>query len=100
MPATWWTSRNRFVREMAKEMSYWAAWPLLTADEPAAARAAEDPELHRLVDALRTLPLGARAHAVDAFRHLSAHPHVPKTLASLSRYETRNAGSTWPIAPG
>ena len=41
---------------------------------------------------LSTLPLGARAHAVDAIRHLSAHPHVPKTLASLSRYETRKRG--------
>ena len=29
---------------------------------------------------------------MDSIRHLSAHPHVPKTLASLSRYETRKRG--------
>ena len=26
-------ARNRFVREMAKEMSYWARWPMLRADD-------------------------------------------------------------------
>ena len=50
------------------------------------------PGLLRLLEVLGSLPLGARAHAVDALRHLSAHPHVPKTLASLSRYETRKRG--------
>ncbi|MEP6688302.1 MAG: hypothetical protein ABJC36_08125 [Gemmatimonadales bacterium] len=84
--------RNRFVREMAKEMSYWAAWPMLTAEHLPPLEPPDSPELHRLLDALRGLPLGARAHAIDAVRHLSAHPHVPKTLASLSRYETRKRG--------
>ncbi len=84
--------RNRFVREMAKEMSYWAAWPVLTGEDLPRLEPPDSPELHRLLQLLQTLPLGARAHAVDAMRHLSAHPHVPKTLASLSRYETRKRG--------
>ena len=84
--------RNQFVREMAREMSYWAAWPVLTAESLPPLKPHDSPELHRLLGTLRTLPLGARAHAVDAFRHLSAHPHVPKTLAGLSRYETRKRG--------
>jgi hypothetical protein len=84
--------RNQFVREMAKEMSYWAAWPVLTVESLPPLEPHDSPELHRLLDTLRTLPLGARAHAVDAFRHLSAHPQVPKTLAGLSRYETRKRG--------
>jgi hypothetical protein len=85
-------SRNEFVREMGREMSYWAAWPMLAPDGLPPLSAPEDPALRRLLDALLTLPLGARAHAVDSIRHLSAHPHVPKTLASLSRYETRKRG--------
>jgi hypothetical protein len=84
--------RNRFVREMAQEMSYWAAWPVLTVGSLPPLEPPDSPELHRLLDTLRTLPLGARAHGVDAVRHLSAHPHVPKTLAGLSRYETRKRG--------
>ena len=84
--------RNQFVQEMAKEMSYWAAWPMLTVESLPPLAPQESPELRRLLDMLRTLPLGARAHAVDAIRHLSAHPQVPKTLASLSRYETRKRG--------
>ena len=85
-------SRNQFVVEMAKEMSYWAAWPMLDPGSLPAVDPPDDPELRRLLEVLLTLPLGARAHAVDAIRHLSAHPHVPKTLASLSRYETRKRG--------
>jgi hypothetical protein len=84
--------RNEFVREMGKEMSYWAAWPMLSPDGLPPLSPPEDPALRRLLDELLTLPLGARAHAVDSIRHLSAHPHVPKTLASLSRYETRKRG--------
>ena len=84
--------RNRFVEEMAREMSYWAAWPMLTTDSLPTLDPPDSADLRRLLDALRTLPLGARAHAVDAVRHLSAHPHIPKTLASLSRYETRKRG--------
>ncbi len=85
-------ARNAFVEEMGQEMSYWAAWPMLSPGSLPALAPPDDPELHRLLEALLTLPLGARAHAVDAIRHLSAHPHVPKTLASLSRYETRKRG--------
>src|SRR6476646_11849294 len=85
-------ARNEFVREMGQEMSYWAAWPMLAPDGLPPLSPPCEPELHRLLDALRTLPLGSRAHAVDSIRHLSAHPHVPKTLASLSRYETRKRG--------
>jgi hypothetical protein len=85
-------ARNRFVAEMGTEMSYWAAWPQLAPDDLPPLAPPAEPCLTRLLAALRTLPLGARAHAVDAIRHLSAHPHVPKTLASLSRYETRKRG--------
>jgi hypothetical protein len=84
--------RNEFVREMGKEMSYWAAWPMLSADGLASLTPPDDPGLRCLLNELRPMPLGARAHAVDSIRHLSAHPHVPKTLASLSRYETRKRG--------
>ena len=84
--------RNRFVLEMAEEMSYWASWPTLTVGNLPPLEPPDAPELHHTLDALRVLPLGARAHAVDAVRHLSAHPHVPKTLAGLSRYETRKRG--------
>jgi hypothetical protein len=45
-----------------------------------------------MLGALLTLPLGARAHAVDALRHLSADPGVPRSLAGLSRQETRRRG--------
>jgi hypothetical protein len=85
-------ARNRFVREMAREMSYWASWPELPPDALLCLSPARGPLLQPLLERLATLPLGARAHAVDAIRHLSAHPHVPKTLASLSRYETRKRG--------
>jgi hypothetical protein len=85
-------ARNEFVREMGREMSYWAAWPMLPPDGLPPLSPPADPSLRRLLEALLTLPLGARAHAVDSIRHLSAHPHVPKTLASLSRYETRKRG--------
>jgi len=85
-------ARNQFVREMGQEMSYWAAWPMLEPDGLPPLSPPCQPELRRLLDALLTLPLGARAHAVDSIRHLGAHPHVPKTLASLSRYETRKRG--------
>jgi hypothetical protein len=85
-------ARNGFVREMGKEMSYWAAWPLLAPDGLPRPAPPTDPALQRLLAALLPLPLGSRAHAVDAIRHLSLHPHIPKTLASLSRYETRKRG--------
>jgi len=91
-PAPLVEARNRFVREMGQEMSYWAAWPLLLPGALPPLAPPDDAALHRLLAVLRPLPLGARAHAVDALRHLGAHPHVPRTLASLSRYETRKRG--------
>jgi hypothetical protein len=83
--------RNAFVLEMGQEMSYWANWPTFS---PALRRLAppEHGSLRVLLDALRELPLGTRAHAVDALRHLSADPQLPRTLPSLSRYETRKRG--------
>ena len=51
-------ARNEFVREMGREMSYWAAWPMLAPDGLPQLSAPEDPELRRLLDALLTLPLG------------------------------------------
>ncbi|HUR96311.1 MAG TPA: hypothetical protein VMY76_17165 [Gemmatimonadales bacterium] len=85
-------ARNQFVRDMGQEMSYWAAWPELAPDGLPPVAPPTDPDLQRLLRTLIGLPLGARAHAVDAIRHLSAHAHIPKTLASLSRYETRKRG--------
>jgi hypothetical protein len=83
--------RNAFVLQMGQEMSYWANWPTFS---PALRRLAppEHGSLRLLLNALRKLPLGTRAHAVDALRHLSADPQLPRTLPSLSRYETRKRG--------
>ena len=84
--------RNGFVTELSREMSYWAGWSPLVADQlPALDPPAVD-ALRPVLARLALLPLGARAHAVDALRHLSADPLVPRTLASLSRYETRKRG--------
>ncbi|HYC31221.1 MAG TPA: hypothetical protein VEB59_02980 [Gemmatimonadales bacterium] len=84
--------RNAFVNHMAGEMSYWAGWPTLTAEMLPSIAAPEDAEMQELLDRLALLPLGARAHAVDTLRHFSAETRVPRTLASLSRYETRKRG--------
>ncbi len=84
--------RNLFVRDMANEMSFWASWPQLQGGTLRALELPDDPDLRRLIAILADLPLGSRAHAVDALRHLSADTRVPKTLASLSRYETRKRG--------
>jgi hypothetical protein len=91
-PATLVEDRNRFVATMAREMSFWASWPQLQGGTLRSLESPEDGELRRLIGLLTPLPLGARAHAVDALRHLSADCRVPKTLASLSRYETRKRG--------
>ena len=85
-------SPQRFVAHMAREMSYWAGWPSLGAGGARADFPARRCRSLRGVRCLRTLPLGARAHAVDALRHFSAETRVPRTLASLSRYETRKRG--------
>ncbi|MGH7498098.1 MAG: hypothetical protein ACREL3_04520 [Gemmatimonadales bacterium] len=84
-------ARNQFVLQMAQEMSYWASWPQLRGTLRSL-ETPDDPELRRLINVLAPLPLGARAHAVDALRHLSADSKVPRTLLSLSRYETRKRG--------
>jgi hypothetical protein len=53
-------ARNEFVREMGREMSYWAAWPMLPPEGLPPLAAPDDPSLRRLQDALLELPLGAR----------------------------------------
>jgi hypothetical protein len=84
--------RNDFVHRMASEMSYWSTWPPLVADALHPTIPPEDPDVHAVLARLRTLPLGVRAHAADVLRHLVADPNTPRTLASLSRYETRKRG--------
>ena len=84
--------RNSFVAHMAGEMSYWAGWPSLGVEALAPISPPADADLFEVLRCLRTLPLGARAHAADALRHFSAETRVPRTLASLSRYETRKRG--------
>lgn len=91
-PAALVEARNRFVREAGQEMSFWAAWPQLQGGTLRSLELPDHPELRRLTDVLALLPLGPRAHAVGALRHLSADARGPKTLASLSRYETRKRG--------
>ena len=84
--------RNAFVAHMGREMSYWAGWPTLEPEGLPPIAAAEDDETGHLLALLAEFPLGSRAHAVDALRHFSAETRVPRTLASLSRYETRKRG--------
>jgi hypothetical protein len=84
--------RNDFVRRMASEMSYWSTWPPLVTETLHPIAPPSDPELAELLALLLPLPLGVRAHAADVLRHLIADPSVPRTLASLSRYETRKRG--------
>lgn len=84
--------RNEFVRRMASEMSYWSTWPPLVADALQPTIPPKDPDLDAVLDRLSRLPLGVRAHATDVLRHLVADPSTPRTLASLSRYETRKRG--------
>jgi hypothetical protein len=84
--------RNAFVAHMAGEMSYWAGWPALESGEMGPAGAGDDPALEELLALLADLPLGSRAHAADVLRHFSGDARVPRTLASLSRYEIRKRG--------
>jgi hypothetical protein len=84
--------RNAFVQEMGQEMSYWAGWPALAADALRWPVPPPDAALQEILSLLRPLPLGTRAHAVDALRHLSGDAGAPRTLASLSRYESRKRG--------
>lgn len=84
--------RNEFVREMGQGMDYWACWAPLAVDGVRSLVPPKDAAFEAMLSALATLPLGSRAHAVDALRHLSADPGVPRTLASLSGLETRRRG--------
>jgi hypothetical protein len=84
--------RNEFVRDMAQGMDYWACWAPLEVDAIRAPLPPRDSGFQSMLSVLATLPLGSRAHAVDTLRHLSADPGVPRTLASLSRLETRRSG--------
>ena len=84
--------RNDFVHDMGQGMDYWACWVPLGVDAIRPPLAPRDSGFQSMLGALATLPLGSRAHVVDALRHLSADPGVPRTLASLSRLETRRRG--------
>jgi hypothetical protein len=84
--------RNEFVADMGQGMDYWACWAPLPVDAIRSPLPPPDPAFQAMLGALDTLPLGSRAHAVDAMRHLSADPGVPRSLTSLSRPETRRRG--------
>jgi hypothetical protein len=85
-------ARNEFVSKMASEMSYWSTWPPLVTDALHPVVPPSEPEVEAVLGRLNPLPLGVRAHAADVLRHLVADPSTPRTLASLSRYETRKRG--------
>lgn len=84
--------RNEFVEEMGRGMDYWACWAPLSPDAIRSLIPPSDPAAAAVLASLTTLPLGARAHAVDALRHLSTEAGVPRSLASLSRHENRRRG--------
>ncbi|MGH7508208.1 MAG: hypothetical protein ACREMZ_01900 [Gemmatimonadales bacterium] len=84
--------RNDFVQDMARGMDYWACWAPLPQDAVRSPIPPSDPAFQTLLDILVTLPLGSRAHAVDALRHLGTDAGLPRSLASLSRHETRRRG--------
>jgi hypothetical protein len=84
--------RNSFVAEMAREMDYWAGWTPLSLEALRPPIPPHDTSFQSLLGALAKLPLGTRAHAVDALRHIGADPCAPRSLGSLCRYETRRSG--------
>jgi hypothetical protein len=84
--------RNSFVADMAREMDYWACWTPLSADALRSPIPPHDTSFQALLTALLRLPLGSRAHAMDALRHIVADPSAPRSLGSLCRYETRRSG--------
>jgi hypothetical protein len=84
--------RNAFVLEMSRGMDYWALWTPLAPDALRSPIPPHDTRFQLLLTALAKLPLGARAHAMDALRHLSADPGAPRSLASLCRQETVRHG--------
>jgi hypothetical protein len=84
--------RNEFVREMAQGMDYWACWAPLDPDAIRSPLPPQDATFQDVLHRLAGLPLGSRAHAVDALRHLCADSELPRSLAGLSRHETRRRG--------
>jgi hypothetical protein len=84
--------RNSFVAEMAREMDYWACWTPISTDALRSPIPPHDTSFQALLSALSKLPLGSRAHAMDALRHIGADPCAPRSLGSLCRYETRRSG--------
>ncbi|HEU5303319.1 MAG TPA: hypothetical protein VFU40_01635, partial [Gemmatimonadales bacterium] len=84
--------RNDFVQEMGRGMDYWACWAPLSLEAIHPPCPPSDPGFESLLRALRALPIGARVHAVDALRHLCANAGLPRSLASLSRQDTRRRG--------
>ena len=84
--------RNQFVADMGQGMDYWACWAPLPVEAIRSPLPPPDAAFQAMLQALLPLPLGSRAHAVDALRHLSADPGVPRSLTSLSRPETRRRG--------
>jgi hypothetical protein len=84
--------RNDFVQEMGRGMDYWACWAPLAVDAIHSLLPPSDLASQSLLDTLAGLPIGTRAHAVDAVRHLCGDACVPRSLASLSRLETRRRG--------
>jgi hypothetical protein len=84
--------RNAFVLEMSRGMDYWALWTPLAADALRSPIPPHDTRFQLLLNAVAKLPLGTRAHAMDALRHLSTDPGAPRSLASLCRHETRRHG--------
>jgi hypothetical protein len=91
-PATLVDGRNEFVREMGLGMDYWALWAPLSAESIQSPIPPSDPPFRALLRALAGLPIGARAHAVDALRYLCIDTVLPRSLASLSRPDTRRRG--------
>jgi hypothetical protein len=84
--------RNSFVSQMAQEMEYWACWSPLPPDALRSPIPPHDSSFQALLATLARLPLGSRAHAVDALRHIVADPSAPRSLASVCRYETQRWG--------
>jgi hypothetical protein len=80
------------VSEMAQQMEYWAYWSPLSSHALRSPIPPHDSAFQALLAALARLPIGSRVHAVDALRHISADPSVPRSLAGLCRYETRRRG--------
>ena len=84
--------RNSFVFEMGREMDYWACWTPLSTDSIGSPIPPHDTSFQAMLGVLSRLPLGTRAHAVDALRHIASDPCAPRSLGSLCRYETRRSG--------